>query len=92
MTREMTTRHDAKKDGGVLHLMSNGEKVAHLTYERPGVSNYVIDYVEVKPEHRRQGYAKRLVEEMVAFAEREEADLSATCGVARGILESMGAL
>ena len=92
MTEELRTKRVESDERGILHLYDNDDQVAHLTYRRPSSSELVITYVEVKPEQRGRGFAKHLVKEMVRVRDEEEAQMEATCGVARGMLVGMGEL
>ncbi len=94
MSQPMQRKHQTTERGGVFSLVEvdDGEQIGYLTYGRPEEGRLVVDYVEVDPRHRRQGFAKQLVEEVVDFADDEELGLEATCPVARGIMEQMGAL
>lgn len=92
MSEEITMEHERRDGRGVLKLVEAGQSIAHLTYRRPGPAQLTITYVEVDSAQRGRGLAKRLVKAMVEYRDELEAQMDATCGVARAILVKMGEL
>lgn len=79
--------HEFDDDGGVFYLVDNGDRLGKITYQYPGGERYVVDWVEVNPEFRGQGLARRLVGRIAEFARQRGYMLVPTCGVVRGIME-----
>lgn len=58
-----------------------GEFMAVANYRREGQTLF-IDYVEAPPELRGTGAAGKLMEEIMAFADREKLQVTPICGYA----------
>lgn len=79
--------HQYDNDGGAFYLVDNGDRLGRITYTHSGPDLYVVDWVEVTPEYRGQGLARRLVDRMAEFARQRGYMITPTCGVVRGIMQ-----
>lgn len=85
----MNFKHEHDDDGGAFYLVDNGDQIGEITYQYDNIAGdrYVVDWVEVDPEFRGQGLARRLVDRMANFARQRGYMIRPTCGVVRSIME-----
>lgn len=79
--------HEHDDEGGAFYLIDGGDRLAKITYQHRGGAQFVVDWVEVTPEFRGQGHARRLIDRMADFAREEGMTIVPTCGVTRSVME-----
>lgn len=84
---KMNFEHEYNEDGGVFYLVDDGERLGKITYDDVDGDRFVVDWVEVEPEYRGQGLARRLIDRIANFARDRGVMIRPTCGVTRSVME-----
>lgn len=81
-------REEHKNKGAFFVEGDDGDWVAEMTYYREGQRKIVIDHTEVDEDLQNQGLGKKMVEEAVKFAEKNNLLIKPVCPFVKEILES----
>jgi uncharacterized protein len=92
MTRHVSIEREELNGVHEFVLRLDGERAGSLEYTRPDVGLLRIEYVEVAPEVRGTGLARRLVEQAMAFAADHDLRVVPVCGYARAVISRDPAL
>ena len=71
--------HEERGNRGAFFMVSSGERVAEMTYQKLGDTRILIDHTEVQPRLRGQGIARSLLDAAVAWSRQNDMKISATC-------------
>jgi predicted GNAT family acetyltransferase len=74
---------------GIYSLEEDGQVLAEAFYTWNAPDHLVITYVRVMPALQGRGLGQDMVHRMVEVARAKQAQLSATCGYARWVLQGM---
>lgn len=84
---KLNFEHEFDDDSGLFYLVDEGDRIGKITYQQTDANRYIVDWVEVEPEFREQGLARRLIDRMANFARDRGMMIVPTCGVTRSIME-----
>jgi uncharacterized protein len=84
----MTYTYEDDGTKGILYLMDADLTAGHLEYHHDEPARFVIDYIEVSPEFRGQGVARRLLDRFVDDARSQQRRIVPVCGVARKMMQA----
>lgn len=71
--------HEDKQRGGSFYIEEDGNRIAELTYARPGASVIVIDHVGVDPSIEGRGVGRSLLNAAVKWARETATKIHPTC-------------
>jgi len=77
--------HEQKENKGSFFILSDGQRIAEMTYSKAGKSKIIIDHTGVDEEYRNEGYGKELVTEAVKFARKQNIKIIPLCPYAKSI-------
>ncbi len=82
---EIKNSDDSKK--GKFYIEADGKVVATMTYVYGGSKLMIIDHTEVGPELKGQGAGKKLVEQAVLFARKNDLKILPLCPFAKSVFD-----
>lgn len=83
----MDIKHSDDSVKGMFFIEMDGKTVAKMTYVYAGPKQFIIDHTEVGPELKGQGAGKKLVEQAVEFARKNDLKILPLCPFAKSVFE-----
>jgi len=77
--------HEQNESKGSFFILSDGQRIAEMTYSKAGNSKIIIDHTGVDEAYRNEGYGKELVTEAVKFARKQSIKIIPLCPYAKSI-------
>lgn len=86
--RYMKIQREERGSRGAFYIEKDGEWIAEMTYKKEGVRKIVIDHTEVSESLQGEGIGKKLLDEAVKYARKNNLLIKPICPFAKDILES----
>lgn len=77
--------HEQNETKGSFFILSDGHRIAEMTYSKAGTGKIIIDHTGVEEAYRNEGYGKELVTEVVKFAREQNLKIIPLCPYAKSI-------
>lgn len=74
-------------DGGLFYLFDNETRIGEVTFRQRTEDEIVINHTFVKPQFEGNGFGKKLVDKVLAYAKENKLKVSATCWFADKIIK-----
>jgi predicted GNAT family acetyltransferase len=75
----ITIQHEESAGRGAFFVEREGIRLAEMTYSRVDASKVIVDHTEVHDSLRGLGLARKLLDELVAWARASQTRVLATC-------------
>lgn len=83
----MKFEFEERDQAPTMTLYDGENRIGGLDYHRREDGDFVIDYIQVNPERRGEGLARKILDHFVDHVRKEEKKITARCGVARRMME-----
>ena len=83
----MEIKHNDDSAKGLFYIEIEGKIVAKMTYVYAGEKLFIIDHTEVGPELKGKGAGKKLLEQAVLFARKNDLKILPLCPFAKSVFD-----